>query len=108
MLKNDDESMKSNSDSSTEDFDMLDDIYTNQPLFRLMPQTANNSNVNLEPIVEIGDDGDKILRHYSSFSIDWFTDNKQEAPLRVIPSKNRHGINGLIEDPSVHDLSSNI
>ena len=87
---------------------MLDDIYTNQPLFRLMPQTANNSNVNLEPIVEIGDDGDKILRHYSSFSIDWFTDNKQEAPLRVIPSKNRHGINCLIEDPSVHDLSSNI
>lgn len=35
------------------------------------------------------------------FSIDWFTDNKADAPLRIIPSKNRHGINGLIEDKSV-------
>jgi hypothetical protein len=54
ILKNNDEIMKSNSDSSTEDFDMLDDIYTNQPLFRLMPQTGNNSIINLQPIVEAG------------------------------------------------------
>lgn len=40
------------------------------------------------------------------FSIDWFTDNKPEAPLRVIPSKNRHGINDLIEDSSVVEVSS--
>lgn len=40
------------------------------------------------------------------FSIDWFTDNKPEAPLRVIPSKNRHGINDLVEDASVFDVSS--
>jgi hypothetical protein len=116
---NDDEIMISNSDSnsSTEEFDMLDDIYGNQPLFRLMPQTANNSNTNIQPIIEpgwdilsikkyfeisllvfslLGDDANKILRHYSTFSIDWFTDNKIEAPLRVIPSKNRHGINNLI------------
>jgi len=39
------------------------------------------------------------------FSIDWFTDNKTEAPLRVIPSKHRHGINGLHEDSSVLDSS---
>ena len=39
------------------------------------------------------------------FSIDWFTDNKPEAPLRVIPSKNRHGINDLVEDASVFDVS---
>jgi hypothetical protein len=84
---------------------MLDDIYTNQPLFRLMPQTENNSNNNLQPIVEAGDDADQILRRYSTFSIDWFTDNKHEAPLRVIPSKHRHGINDLIEDSSVLDSS---
>ena len=40
-----------------------------------------------------------------TFSIDWFTDNKIEAPLRVIPSKNRNGINGLIEDYSVLNSS---
>jgi hypothetical protein len=51
---NDDEIMISNSDSSTEEFDMLDDIYRNQPLFRLMPQTSNNSNNNIQPIVEPG------------------------------------------------------
>ncbi len=39
------------------------------------------------------------------FSIDWFTDNKPEAPLRVIPSKHRNGINGLIEDASLLDSS---
>jgi hypothetical protein len=37
--------------------------------------------------------------------MDWFTDNKIEAPLRVIPSKNRYGINGLIEDDSALDSS---
>ena len=52
-----------------------------------------------------GDDADNILRHYSTFSIDWFTDNKPEAPLRVIPSKYRHGINDLVEDDSVFDSS---
>jgi hypothetical protein len=39
------------------------------------------------------------------FSIDWFTDNKADAPLRVIPSKHRHGINNLVEDASVLDSS---
>ena len=54
---NDDEIMITNSDSSssTEEFDMLDDIYGNQPLFRLMPQTTNNSNNNIiQPIIEPG------------------------------------------------------
>jgi len=53
-----------------------------------------------------GDDGDKILRCHTTFSIDWFTDNKMEAPLRVTPSKNRSGINGLIEDDSVFNSSN--
>ena len=53
----------------------------------------------------LGDDADKILRSYPMFSIDWFTDNKLEAPLRVIPSKNRHGLNNLVEDSSVFDSS---
>ena len=53
----------------------------------------------------LGDESDRILRSHTSFSIDWFTDNKPEAPLRVIPSKNRHGINGLIEDDSVFNAS---
>ncbi|CAF0984223.1 unnamed protein product [Adineta steineri] len=106
ILKND--VLNSDSNSSTEDFDMLDDIYGNQPLFRLMPQISNNSTNkinNIQPIVEPGRDSDKILRHTTSFSIDWFTDNKNEAPLRVIPSKHRNGINGLIEDDSVLDSS---
>ncbi|CAF1633950.1 unnamed protein product [Adineta ricciae] len=100
----------SDSNSSTEDFDMLDDIFRNQPLFRLMPQITNNSMNNnnnpIQPIIEPGTDADRILRHYSTFSIDWFTDNKAEAPLRVIPTKNRHGINGLIEDNSVLDSTA--
>ncbi|CAF3581966.1 unnamed protein product [Rotaria sp. Silwood1] len=102
-----DETMIFNSDSnsSTEEFDMLDDIYKNQPLFRLMPQTSNTSNNTIQSIVEPGDDADKILRRYTTFSIDWFTDNKVEAPLRVIPSKHRHGINDLIEDDSVFNIS---
>jgi hypothetical protein len=54
-----DPSIVSNSDSnsSTDEFDMLDDIYGNQPLFRLMPQTTNTSagnNINIEPIIEPG------------------------------------------------------
>ncbi len=55
LQNNNDETMLSNSDSSSaEEFDMLDDIYGNQPLFRLMPQTTNNSNTNIQPIVEPG------------------------------------------------------
>jgi len=59
MLKdnNNDEIMISNSDSSsssTEEFDMLDDVYGNPPLFRLMPQTSNNTNTNIQPIVGPG------------------------------------------------------
>jgi len=97
----------SSSDSSTEDFDMLDDIYGSQPLFRIMPQTTDHfSNNNFQPIVEHGDDGDRILRRHTTFSIDWFTDNKEEAPLRVTASKHRSGINGLIEDESVSNSSS--
>lgn len=95
----------SDGNSSTDEYDMLEDIYRNQPLFRLMPQSMNNTNNFLQPIVETGDDADKILRHYTMFSIDWFTDNKLEAPLRVIPSKNRHGFNNLVEDSSVFDSS---
>lgn len=125
MLKNNnyqENRSKSNGPTNTEDFDMLDDIFTNQPLFRLMPQLGNNTHVNVPPIIEpgeifvclvrrvmivwsLGDDADQILRRYSIFSIDWFTDNKPEAPLRVIPSKNRHGINDLMEDASVFDVS---
>lgn len=50
----------SSSESSTEDFDMLDDIYGSQPLFRIMPQTgdsfhsSNNNNNNFRPIIEYG------------------------------------------------------
>lgn len=99
MLKNSDDN------SSTDEYDKLDDIYRNPPLFRLMPQTMNSANNFLQAIVETGDDADKILRHYTTFSIDWFTDNKLEAPLRVIPSRNRHGFNNLVEDPSVFDSS---
>ncbi len=61
---NEDESMitsgDSSSESSTGDFDMLDDIYGNQPLFRIMPQPAdsyNNHNDDTEqyrPIIEHG------------------------------------------------------
>jgi hypothetical protein len=54
----------------------------------------------------LGDDGDRILRCHRTFSIDWFTDNKIEAPLRVTPSKHRSGINGLIEDDSVFNSSN--
>jgi hypothetical protein len=55
----DDEPMIINSDSSssnsgTEDFDMLDDIYGSQPLFRIMPQTIDKSNNDIQPIVEPG------------------------------------------------------
>ncbi|CAF1580390.1 unnamed protein product [Rotaria magnacalcarata] len=110
MIKNnnDNDITRSNSDSnsSTEEFDMLDDIYRNKPLFRLMPQTSNTTMQPAESIVEPGDDADRILRRYTTFSIDWFTDNKPEAPLRVIPSKHRNGINGLIDDDSVFNASS--
>lgn len=47
----------SSSESSNEDFDMLDDIYGNQPLFRIMPQTNDSytSNINnFRPIIEYG------------------------------------------------------
>ena len=54
----------------------------------------------------LGDDADRILRGHTTFSIDWFTDNKNEAPLRVTPSKNRGGINNLIEDESVNNSIS--
>lgn len=33
---------------------MLDDLYGNQVLFRLMPQTSNSSNNQLQPIIEPG------------------------------------------------------
>jgi hypothetical protein len=57
-INEDEESMiitgDSGSNSGTEDFDMLDDIdiYGSQPLFRIMPQTTDNSNHNIQPIVE--------------------------------------------------------
>ena len=40
------------------------------------------------------------------FSIDWFTDNKDGAPLRVTTSKNLSRINGLIEDESVTNATN--
>ncbi|CAF1053922.1 unnamed protein product [Adineta ricciae] len=91
----------SGSHSSTDDFDMLDDIIGNQPLFRLIPQTASLSGNNLQSIIEPGEDADYILRCYSTFSIDWFTDNKMDAPLRITLPLNRDRINGLVEDDSV-------
>ena len=42
------------SSSSKEDFDMLDDIYASQPLFRLMPQIPENSQDSVQPIIEAG------------------------------------------------------
>jgi hypothetical protein len=47
----------SGSDSSTEDFDMLDDIYGDQPLFRIMPQTNDHfhdNHQNFQPIIQPG------------------------------------------------------
>jgi len=55
ILKNNDYSMiNSDGNSSTDEYDMLDDIYRNQPLFRLMPQTTHNTSSFLQPIVETG------------------------------------------------------
>lgn len=57
MLKNNNyqgNSSKSNGPTNTEEFDMLDDIFTSQPLFRLMPQLGNNTHVNTPPIIEPG------------------------------------------------------
>lgn len=42
------------SSGSGDEFDMLDDIYGNQPLFRLMPQPASSSAQHLQPIIEPG------------------------------------------------------
>ena len=50
--------------------------------------------------------GDGILQHHRVFSIDWFTDNHTDAPLRITPSKNPCAINDLIVDESVSTLSS--
>ena len=50
--------------------------------------------------------GDKILRFHRTFTIDWFTDNTTEARFHVVSSRSRHGINGLIEDESVSNYSS--
>lgn len=44
----------SSSASDTEEFDMLDDIFGNQPLFRLMPQINSNGYQSVQPIVEPG------------------------------------------------------
>ena len=57
----------SDSNNSTEDFDMLDDIYRNQPLFRLMPQITNSSmnNNNNNPIQPIIEPGDKRIVRYN-------------------------------------------
>ena len=45
------------SENSMEDFDMLDDIYGSQPLFRIMPQTTDylsNMDNDFEPIIGYG------------------------------------------------------
>lgn len=50
----------SSSESGAEDYDMLDDIYGSQPLFRIMPQSLDSFNsydntINqYQPIVEHG------------------------------------------------------
>lgn len=50
----------SNSENSTDDYDMLDDIYGDQPLFRIMPQPYDtfhvryNENNRLQPILGYG------------------------------------------------------
>ena len=51
MLVSDD---NKSSCSSMEDFDMLDDIYGTQSLFRIMPQTTNNCSNDFQSIVEPG------------------------------------------------------
>lgn len=60
----------------------------------------------LETNIFLGEETDRILRRFSEFSIDWFTDNKREAPLKVNPSRNYYGFNGLIEHESVRESSS--
>jgi hypothetical protein len=58
-LKHSDQSMIvneecSNSDSSTDEYDMLDDIYGDRALFRIMPQISSQMNQHIQPIVEPG------------------------------------------------------
>lgn len=51
------ESMITNDDSSSnisEDFDMVDDIYGSQPLFRITPRSTHYSDDDFPPIVEPG------------------------------------------------------
>lgn len=49
----------------------------------------------------VGEESDRILRDHTAFFIDWYTDNKDGAPLRVVSPRNYNGVNGLIEDDSV-------
>ena len=53
MLKNNvhhDNLSKANGHDSTEEFDMLDDVFTSQPLFRLIPQSGNSTHAKVPPI----------------------------------------------------------
>ncbi|CAF2238816.1 unnamed protein product [Rotaria magnacalcarata] len=92
--------------SNTEDFDMLDDICTPQPLYRIMPHTTNDMKNDFQSIIEPGDDAEKILRSHTSFSIDWFTENNRESAFRVTSSMHRSGISGLVDDESVSSAFS--
>ena len=46
----------------------------------------------------LGDESNRILRSYTTFFIDWFTDNNYEAPLRVLPPLERIGLTDLTDD----------
>lgn len=49
----------------------------------------------------LGDESKRILRSYTTFFIDWFTDNNYEGPLRVLAPIERIGLTDLIDDDTV-------
>ncbi|CAF1458870.1 unnamed protein product, partial [Didymodactylos carnosus] len=89
-------------DDDDEGYDMHDDIF-NKPLYRLTPQ---NAGISVKPIVETGDEADSILQRYCNYTIDWYTDNGDDSPLKVLPSKHSSGVNNLVEDRSLLETPS--
>lgn len=88
-----------------EEFDMVEDVYPCRSLFRLMPQSSETRRDFLPAIIDEGEETNQILRSNSAFFIDWYTDNHHEAPLRIIASSERIGLNDLTDDESVLNSS---
>jgi len=98
--------LENNHNKDAEEFDMIEDVYPHRSLFRLMPQSLENRRDLLPAIIDQGDETNRILRSYTTFFIDWYTDNSYEAPLRIISTNDRIGLNDLIDDDSVLTSSS--